>query len=53
MNGAIKKRFLLLYGTQQGQSKAIAEEIGQQADHHGFTVDIFSLKDFKKVRNSM
>ncbi|KAE8597538.1 hypothetical protein XENTR_v10016503 [Xenopus tropicalis] len=48
MCGEIKKRFLLLYGTQQGQSKAISEEIGQQAEHHGFTADIYSLKDFKK-----
>ncbi|KAG8442634.1 hypothetical protein GDO86_011426 [Hymenochirus boettgeri] len=43
-----KKRVLLLYGTQQGQSKAIAEEIGQQAEHHGFIAEIFSLKEMEK-----
>ncbi|XP_063307999.1 methionine synthase reductase [Pelobates fuscus] len=48
MCGAIKRRFLLLYGTQQGQAKAIAEEIGQQADQHGFVADIHSLKDVNK-----
>ncbi|XP_075068857.1 methionine synthase reductase [Mixophyes fleayi] len=48
MCGALKRRFLLLYGTQKGQSKAIAEEIGQQADHHGLVADIFSLRDLHK-----
>ncbi|KAM4705354.1 methionine synthase reductase [Rhinophrynus dorsalis] len=48
MCGAQKRRFLLLYGTQQGQAKAIAEEIGLQADHHGFVADIYSLKDIRK-----
>lgn len=48
MCGALKKRFLLLYGTQQGQSKAIAEEICQQAEQHGFVADLFSLKDINK-----
>ncbi|XP_077349612.1 methionine synthase reductase [Lithobates pipiens] len=43
-----KKRFLLLYGTQKGQAQAIAEEIGQQADSHGFIADIFSLQDLDK-----
>lgn len=50
MCGALKKRFLLLYGTQQGQSKAIAEEICQQAEQHGFVADLFSLKDINKVK---
>ncbi|XP_063778834.1 methionine synthase reductase [Pseudophryne corroboree] len=48
MCGSLKRRFLLLYGTQQGQAKAIAEEIGQQADNRGFVADIFSLKDLNK-----
>ncbi|KAM4689465.1 methionine synthase reductase isoform 2-T4 [Discoglossus pictus] len=48
MCGTLKRRLLLLYGTQQGQAKAIAEEIGQQADHHGFVSDIHSLKDMNK-----
>ncbi|KAM3910089.1 methionine synthase reductase-like isoform 1-T2 [Leptodactylus fuscus] len=41
----LKRRFLLLYGTQQGQSKAIAEEICQQAEQRGLVADVFSLKD--------
>uniref|UniRef100_A0A8C5PAB0 Methionine synthase reductase n=1 Tax=Leptobrachium leishanense TaxID=445787 RepID=A0A8C5PAB0_9ANUR len=48
MCGALKRRFLLLYGTQQGQAKAIAEEIGQQADQHGLVADVHSLKDINK-----
>lgn len=48
MCGVRKKRFLLLYGTQKGQAQAIAEEIGQQADRHGFIADIFSLQDLDK-----
>ncbi|XP_053323435.1 methionine synthase reductase [Spea bombifrons] len=48
MCGTLKRRFLLLYGTQQGQAKAIAEEIGQQADHHGLVADIHCLKDINK-----
>ncbi|XP_069814389.1 methionine synthase reductase [Dendropsophus ebraccatus] len=48
MCGALKKRFLLLYGTQKGQSEAIAEEISQQAEQHGFVADVFSLKDIDK-----
>ncbi|XP_068094339.1 methionine synthase reductase [Hyperolius riggenbachi] len=48
MCGALKRRFLLLYGTQKGQAKAIAEEISQQADHHGYLTDVFSLEDMEK-----
>ncbi|XP_053570489.1 methionine synthase reductase isoform X2 [Bombina bombina] len=48
MCGTLKRRLLVLYGTQQGQAKAIAEEIGQQADQHGFIADIYSLKDMSK-----
>ncbi|KAM8967006.1 methionine synthase reductase [Pelodytes ibericus] len=48
MCGSLKRRFLLLHGTQQGQAKAIAEEIGQQAEDHGFVADIHSLKDINK-----
>ncbi|XP_074843965.1 methionine synthase reductase isoform X2 [Carettochelys insculpta] len=36
----IKRRFLLLYATQKGQAKAIAEQICEQADAHGFEADI-------------
>ncbi|XP_073534486.1 methionine synthase reductase isoform X2 [Phyllobates terribilis] len=48
MCGAPKRRFLLLYGTQHGQSKAIAEEICQQAEQHEFIADVISLKDICK-----
>ncbi|XP_069586515.1 methionine synthase reductase isoform X2 [Ranitomeya imitator] len=48
MYGAPKQRFLLLYGTQQGQSKAIAEEISQQAEQHEFIADVISLKEISK-----
>ncbi|XP_073420671.1 methionine synthase reductase isoform X2 [Dendrobates tinctorius] len=48
MYGTPKRRFLLLYGTQQGQSKAIAEEISQQAEQHEFIADVISLKDISK-----
>ncbi|XP_044148638.1 methionine synthase reductase isoform X1 [Bufo gargarizans] len=48
MCSALKRRFLLLYGTQRGQSKAIAEEIGQQAEQYGFVADVFSLEDMNK-----
>nr|XP_033785615.1 methionine synthase reductase isoform X2 [Geotrypetes seraphini] len=44
----VKKRFLLLYGTQLGQAKAIAEEIAQQADGHGFVAEVHSLSDTDK-----
>ncbi|CAI9577387.1 unnamed protein product [Staurois parvus] len=43
-----KKRFLLLYGTQKGQAQAIAEEIAQQAEQHGFLANVFSLQDLEK-----
>ncbi|XP_030061225.1 methionine synthase reductase [Microcaecilia unicolor] len=44
----VKKRFLVLYGTQLGQAKAIAEEIAQQADGHGFVAEVHSLSDSDK-----
>ncbi|XP_069075814.1 methionine synthase reductase [Pleurodeles waltl] len=44
----IKRRFLLLYGTQHGQSKAIAEEIAQQAEQHRLVADVHSLKDIEE-----
>ncbi|XP_066458387.1 methionine synthase reductase [Eleutherodactylus coqui] len=45
MSVALRRRFLLLYGTQKGQSQAIAEEISQQAEQYGFVADVVSLKD--------
>ncbi|EMP37676.1 Methionine synthase reductase [Chelonia mydas] len=44
----IKRRFLLLYATQKGQAKAIAEEICTQADAHGFEADIHCISESDK-----
>ncbi|MBN3304028.1 MTRR reductase, partial [Amia calva] len=44
----VKTRFLLLYGSQSGQAKAIAEEICQQADEHGFKGDICCMSESAK-----
>uniref|UniRef100_A0A8C8RX08 Methionine synthase reductase n=1 Tax=Pelusios castaneus TaxID=367368 RepID=A0A8C8RX08_9SAUR len=44
----IKRRFLLLYATQKGQAKAIAEEICEQADAHGFEADIHCINESDK-----
>ena len=43
-------RFLLLYGSQTGQAKAIAEEIYETSPQHGFDPEMhcFSMTD-KKV----
>ncbi|NXG13504.1 MTRR reductase, partial [Grallaria varia] len=43
-----KRRFLLLYATQKGQAKAIAEEISQQAGAHGLEADIHCLSEVDK-----
>ncbi|RMC15871.1 hypothetical protein DUI87_08076 [Hirundo rustica rustica] len=43
-----KRRFLLLYATQKGQAKAIAEEIWQQAGAHGFEADIHCISEMDK-----
>ncbi|XP_036376603.1 methionine synthase reductase [Megalops cyprinoides] len=39
----VKPRFLLLYGSQRGQAKSIAEEISDQSVEHGFVADICCL----------
>uniref|UniRef100_A0A8D0G5V9 Methionine synthase reductase n=1 Tax=Sphenodon punctatus TaxID=8508 RepID=A0A8D0G5V9_SPHPU len=44
----IKKRFLLLYATQKGQAKSIAEEICHQAGEHGFEADIHCVSECDK-----
>ncbi|XP_016042531.2 methionine synthase reductase isoform X2 [Erinaceus europaeus] len=41
-------RFLLLYATQQGQAKAIAEEICEKAAAHGFSADLHCLSEREK-----
>lgn len=42
------RRFLLLYATQRGQAKAIAEEISEQAVSHGFSADLHCISDSEK-----
>ncbi|KAM9228175.1 methionine synthase reductase [Leptosomus discolor] len=44
----LKRRFLLLYATQKGQAKAIAEEIWQQAGAHGLEADMHCLSEMDK-----
>ncbi|KAM3841998.1 methionine synthase reductase isoform 2-T5 [Vipera latastei] len=39
------RRFLLLYASQKGQAKAIAEEICQEAKEHGFEADIHCISE--------
>ncbi|KYO34660.1 methionine synthase reductase [Alligator mississippiensis] len=48
MGCEVKRRFLLLYATQKGQAKAIAEEICQQASAHGFEADIHCISETDK-----
>ena len=43
------RRFLLLYATQQGQAKAIAEEICEKAFVHGFSADLHCISESDKV----
>nr|XP_004670696.2 methionine synthase reductase isoform X2 [Jaculus jaculus] len=42
------RRFLLLYATQRGQAKAIAEEISEQAASHGFSADLHCVSESDK-----
>ncbi|PNI38509.1 MTRR isoform 21, partial [Pan troglodytes] len=44
----VMRRFLLLYATQQGQAKAIAEEICEQAVVHGFSADLHCISESDK-----
>ncbi|KAM6349690.1 methionine synthase reductase [Podargus strigoides] len=44
----LKSRFLLLYATQKGQAKAIAEEICQQAGAHGLEADMHCISEMDK-----
>lgn len=46
----VMRRFLLLYATQRGQAKAIAEEICEQAGAHGFSADLHCISESDKVR---
>ncbi|XP_010295045.1 PREDICTED: methionine synthase reductase [Phaethon lepturus] len=44
----LKRRFLLLYATQKGQAKAIAEEIREQAGAHGLEADMHCISEVDK-----
>lgn len=44
----LKRRFLLLYATQKGQAKAIAEEICLQAGAHGLEADMHCISEMDK-----
>lgn len=41
-------RFLLLYGSQTGQAKAIAEEICEHAGQHGLLAELHCLSETDK-----
>lgn len=40
---------MLLYATQKGQAKAIAEEISEKAFAHGFSADLHCISESDKV----
>lgn len=42
------RRFLLLYATQRGQAKAIAEEISEKAVTYGFYADLHCISESDK-----
>ncbi|XP_066300342.1 methionine synthase reductase-like [Branchiostoma lanceolatum] len=44
MMPAQNNRLILLYGSQTGQAKAIAEEIHDNAEKHGLRTDLFGLE---------
>ncbi|XP_076146948.1 methionine synthase reductase isoform X2 [Alosa pseudoharengus] len=44
----VKRRFVLLYGSQRGQAQAIAEELSDQAAEHGLVADLFCLSKKEK-----
>ena len=47
MNG--KPRFLLLYGSQTGQSQAVAEEIADKCGDYSFQADLHCLSTTDKA----
>lgn len=46
-----KNRFLLLYGSQTGQAKAISEEIAEKAEKFNLTADLHCLSQTEKKFN--
>lgn len=41
---------MLLYATQKGQAKAIAEDISERAAAHGFCAELHCISESDKVR---
>ncbi|XP_072365084.1 methionine synthase reductase isoform X1 [Scyliorhinus torazame] len=48
MSLATKQQILLLYASQCGQAKAIAEEIAEEADRKGFATDIYCVSQLEE-----
>ncbi|XP_062377220.1 methionine synthase reductase [Sardina pilchardus] len=44
----LKRRFVLLYGSQRGQAQSIAEELSDQASEHGLVAELFCLSKKEK-----
>ena len=44
----LNNRFLLLYGSQTGQAKAIAEEIAEKADNFNLHADLHCFSETEK-----
>ena len=54
MSGSQLRRFLLIYASQTGQAKAIAEEIAENAPDHGLEAEIHCLSlTEKRVRGKV
>lgn len=51
MSLSTKNRFLLLYGSQTGQAKAISEEIVERADNFNLKADLHCLSQTEKKFN--
>ncbi|XP_071942940.1 methionine synthase reductase-like [Antedon mediterranea] len=47
----MERRFLLLFGSQTGQSQAVAEEIFEKALEHGFQPDLHNINETEKKFN--
>ena len=49
MNSSVSNgRFLLLYGSQTGQAKAIAEELSETAFSRGLIPNLFCFSQYEK-----
>uniref|UniRef100_A0A7S0Q5Y7 Methionine synthase reductase n=1 Tax=Coccolithus braarudii TaxID=221442 RepID=A0A7S0Q5Y7_9EUKA len=45
----MSNRVLVLYGTQTGNSRAVAAELGTQASEHGFEASVMGMEGFKAI----